>query len=131
MLTQKNYPDAEAQYMCNVCSEAITNPICPFCLTTEIRAWLTFYPDLEQALLPNINKFLQKISNQIINYGTQCIKCKNKRAHVCPYCFTDYVFNELQKISASRLILKEFFEFFNFDLHHTGYTKDFEEIGVI
>ena len=130
MLTQKNYNTDETQYMCDVCSEAVTNPICPFCLTTEIKAWLTFYPDLEQELLPRINKFLHRITNQITSYGTECIKCKNKRAHVCPYCFTRYVFDELQKINVSRLVLKEFFEFFNFDLHHTGYTEEAEELGV-
>ncbi len=131
MLIQKNYSAAETQYLCNVCSEAVTNPICPFCLATEINAWLTLYPNLKQELLPRINKYLQEINNKIINYGTQCIKCKNKRAYVCPYCFTEYIFNELRKINADKRILKEFFEFFNYDFHHTGYTKEFEQMGVI
>lgn len=130
-MLQKNYPAHENQYMCDECSEAVTNPICPFCLATEIKAWLTLYPNLRQELMPRIQKYLTQISNKIVNYGTECIKCGNKRAFVCPYCFTYFVFNELVKINANKIILKEFFHFFNFDLHHTGYTKYAEDIGII
>jgi len=134
MLLQKDYTaheTNETHYACDVCSEAVTNPLCPFCLTIEIEAWLTLYPSLKNQILPKLNEFLKKTNNKITNYGTQCIKCKISRAFVCPYCFTENVFNELQKINADKLILKEFFEFFNFDLHHTGYTKEAEELGVI
>jgi len=117
--------------MCGVCSEAVTNPLCPFCLAEEIKAWLTLYPNLNKELLPKINKYLEKVSTQIINYGTECIKCKNKRASVCPYCFTYFVFRKLRDINTPPFILKEFFAFFNFDLHHTGYTKEFEQMGVL
>ena len=129
--THEAHDTHETQYMCDVCSEAITNPLCPFCLTIEIEAWLTLYPNLKRELLPRLNKYLDKISNKITNYGMICIKCKDQRAFVCTYCFTDYVFNELQDINAEKIILKEFFEFFNFDLDQTGYTKEAEELGVI
>ncbi|MEK6872405.1 MAG: hypothetical protein AABW90_00145 [Nanoarchaeota archaeon] len=133
MMLQNNYTNElnETQYICDVCSEVITNPLCPFCLTIEIEAWLTLYPTLKKELLPRLNKYLSKINSKITNYGTECIKCKGKRAFVCTYCFTDYVFNELQEINAGKMILKEFFDFFNFDLGHVGYTKDAEELGVL
>lgn len=132
MLLQKydNYDGQEPQYMCDVCSETITNPLCPFCLNTEIEAWLTLYPSLKNELLPRLKKYLSKIKNKITNYGMECIKCGDNRAFVCTYCFTEHVFNELQKIKAEKIILKEFFEFFNFDLEHKGYTKQAEELGV-
>ena len=130
MLLQ-NHPTNEPEHICDICSEVITNPLCPFCLTVEIEAWLTLYPSLRQELLPRLNIYLKKINNKITNYGSQCIKCKNERACVCPYCFTEYVYNELQKINAEKLILREFLEFFNFDLDHTGYTKEAEDIGVL
>lgn len=130
-MLQKNYQALESQHICDVCSEAVTNPICPFCITVEIKAWLTLYPSLSKEILPIINKYLEKISNQIVNYGTECIKCKNKRAHVCPYCFTDFIFRELRRLNTPPFILKEFFAFFNFDSTHTGYTKEFEKMGVL
>jgi len=131
MIIPKNFPAPETHYMCDVCSEAVTNPLCPFCLAIEIEAWLTMYPSLKKEISPKLRKFLTNINNRITSYGTECIKCKNKRASVCPYCFTEFVFRELRKINTGALILKEFFEFFNFDLHHTGYTKEFEQMGVL
>ena len=131
MLLQKNYSAHETQYACDVCSEAVTNPLCPFCLTIEIEAWLTLYPSLKQQILPKLKIYLKRTSNKITNYGTQCIKGKVNRAFVCPYCFTENVFNELQEINADKIILKEFFQFFNFDLDHKGYSKEAEELGII
>lgn len=130
MILQK-YPGDEAQYMCDMCNEAITNPICHFCLAEQIEVWLTHYPQLKKEILPKINNYLKKTLNRITTYGTECIKCKKNRASVCPYCFTEYVFDKLQEINTSKLILREFVEFFNFDLEFKGYYKEFEQLGII
>jgi len=113
-MLQKNYQVFETHYMCDVCSEAVTNPLCPVCLTTEINAWLTLYPNLRKELMPKLNEYLKKIKEKITD-STKCIKCKNKRASICPYCFTDYVLTELKKLESSKIILKEFIDFFNFN----------------
>lgn len=130
MTTQKKYSAFEAQYLCDVCSEAVTNPICPSCLSTEIEAWLTLYPNLRNLLLPRISTFIHH-SEDTATDSTECILCHDKRAAVCPYCFTHKVLFELKKIHADKMILKEFFEFFNFDFDHTGYSKEAENLGVI
>jgi len=134
MLLQKDFHAHEpndSDHICDVCSEAVTNPLCPFCLTIEIEAWLTLYPTLRRELLSKLNEYLNKTHNKITNYGTRCIKCKMQRAYVCPYCFTEFVFKELIEINAEKLVLREFFEFFNFDLDHKGYSKIAEEMGVL
>ena len=130
MTTKTNYSAAEAHFLCDVCSEAVTNPICPSCLTTEIEAWLTLYPNLKQALLPRLTNFINKTEDRSLD-STECIICHNKRAAACPYCFTQKVLTELKKIHADKMILKEFFEFFNFDFDHNGYSKEAEDLGVI
>jgi len=129
-MIKNNFFASETQDMCNVCSQAITNPLCPTCLTTEIQAWLTLYPDLRRQLLPKLFRYLH-ITEETLKDSTACLKCRNKRASVCPYCFTDYVLKQLKKINVNRIILKEFFEFFNFDLDHTGYSEEAEKLGVI
>ena len=131
MITQKKYFAPETQFICDECSEAVTNPICPSCLTEEIEAWLTLYPNLRQELIPQLQNYLRKLKSKFAGLGTACIKCRNNRAFVCPYCFTNRVFDELIRINASKIILKEFFEFFNYDLHHTGYTKKAEKLGIV
>lgn len=113
MLKQKNYLAFEQHFLCEICGEAVTTPLCPICLIGEIEAWTTLYPNLRGELLPKLKKYIKNIKEKI-EESTSCIKCKNKRASVCPYCFTDYVFGELKKISSNHQIVREFLEFFDF-----------------
>jgi hypothetical protein len=129
-MLQKNFTANEPQFMCDVCSEAVINPLCPFCLKTEIEAWLTLYPNLRYDLLPQLRKYLQKIDSEA-NPSTRCISCGYDSTFLCPYCFTEFVLNELKKIHANKIVLKEFFQFFNFDFEHNGYSKEAEELGFI
>ena len=92
----------------------LRNPLCPVCITGEVKAWLTFYPTLGNELLPKLEKYLERIENKIID-STECIKCKNKRASVCPYCFIDYIIGELKKIGVNKFVFKEFLKFFSYD----------------
>lgn len=129
-MTKNNFSAFEPQFLCDICSVAVTNPLCPSCLATEIEAWLTLYPNLRRELLPKLRNYLNMVEDRIQD-STQCIKCGNKTASICPYCFTDIVLKELKKLQANSIILKEFFEFFNFDFDHTGYSKEAEKLGVI
>ena len=91
MLKQKTSLAFENQFHCDICSEAVTNPLCPVCLAQEIDAWTTMCPDLRNELLPRIKEYLKRIKENITEY-TQCIKCKKAQASICPFCFVDYVF---------------------------------------
>ena len=88
---------SETRHLCNVCSEAVTNPLCPSCLKTEIEAWLTLYPDLGNKLLPRLTEYIRRIEDESID-STRCIICSEKQTAVCPYCFTEYILKELRKI---------------------------------
>ena len=118
------------QFLCDVCSVTVTNPICPTCLSTEVEAWLTLYPNLRKELMPKLASYLYKLDTKVID-STQCIKCGNNTASICPYCFTNHVFKELKCLNVSKQIMKEYFEFFNFDLEHVGYCKEAEKLGAI
>jgi len=132
-MLQKNYQafeqGVEQELLCSICSEAVTNPLCPSCLTREIEAWLTMYPNLRSELMPRLRHYLSRIKYAIEN-SNACIKCNDKKASVCPYCFTEFVFNELKKINANKMVLKEFLQFFNFDFEHTSYYEEGEKLGV-
>ncbi|MFA5259165.1 MAG: hypothetical protein WC979_06665 [Candidatus Pacearchaeota archaeon] len=130
MIKQKDYFAIEPRFLCDTCSIAVTNPICPSCLSLEIEAWLTLYPNLKREILPQIKQYLDRIEDKIVD-STKCITCNQNRVAVCPYCFTDFVFSQLKKANANKVILKEFFEFFNFDFEHNGYCNEAEELGVI
>jgi len=113
MLQNKNLA-FEPQFSCEICGEAVTNPLCPRCLSVEIDAWSTLYPNLRKQLLPKIKKYLERIKESIIS-STKCIKCKRAVTSICPYCFIDFVEGELKRLESNNLVLTEFMEFFDFD----------------
>jgi len=131
-MLQNNFLASERFYECLDCREAIYNPLCPSCLTIQIQAWLSSYPDKEvnDKILKKLKKYVEK-TNNLAGDSTTCISCRKPQAALCPYCFTNYVFNLLKKMKVNRIILKEFLQFFNYDFDHTGYSKDAEELGVI
>ena len=114
MLKKFDYLAFEPQFLCEICGEAVTTPLCPICLTGEIEAWTTLYPNLRKELLPKLKNYLEHIKESMVE-STSCIKCQNKQASVCPYCFTDHVLGQLTKISSNNQIIKEFLDFFDFD----------------
>jgi len=128
-MISNNYLGSEA-YLCSICYEPISNPICPVCLTTQLDAWLTLYPNyhqLKKILIPKIRKFIRNH----ISETSICIKCHKNQASICPYCFTEFILDTLREINVSREMLKEFLVFFNFDLEYKGYYKESKENNII
>ena len=120
------YPASEQRfYECLVCQEAIYNPLCQNCLNKQINVWLSSYPNLAKNLKPKLKKFLQAVNNEAGREESLiCAACKNKKAAVCPYCFTEFVLGQLKKLKANRHILREFIMLFNFDYDGMGYTSN-------
>lgn len=102
------------QILCEICGEVVTTPLCPVCLTGEIEAWTTLYPNLRKDLLPKLKRYLKNLDNEGIS-STGCIKCNNERTSLCPYCFSDFALGALKKVSPNPQIIREFIEFFDFD----------------
>ena len=92
---------------CVVCDEAITNPVCPECLETEVVTWLHEY---NEGLIPEF----YEVSDEILTYGgdTDCILCDRKMC-VCTFCYTQHVKNWLRKNPSAR---KQFRTFFNYGI---------------
>ena len=121
----------ERFWECLECNEPISNPLCPVCLTKQVEVWLSSYPsDIQNKIIGDISGYVKKTNNLVEN-KVRCVVCNKKEASLCPYCFTNYVFNLLKRLKVHRTILKEFLMFFNFDFGHTGYSKDAERLGVI
>jgi hypothetical protein len=115
--------------LCNQCNQAITNPLCHNCLGEDIESWLSFYPNLKRNLLPKIKKYIKQVNNSALN-AVNCISCKNKKAALCPYCFTEGVFNILKKNKIDNQVIGDFLTIFNFDQEHEGYIKEAIKSGI-
>jgi len=117
----QNFSQAvEQEYLCSLCFEPITNPICPNCLTKELRVWLKDYPAFRNRLLNRVAKRLKPSKG-----NCQCIFCNNSDYSICPYCFTEIVLKELENLKVSKHIIYEFLRFFNFDLEKQGYSMKY------
>lgn len=117
----QNFSQAiEPEYLCSLCFEPITNPICPDCLKKELKIWLKGYPAFATTLLKRISSQLKPTRGDCL-----CILCHNTDYAICPYCFTEIVLKELENLKVSKQIILEFLRFFNFDLGKQGYSTKY------
>ena len=101
---------------CVMCSEAITNPICPACLQEGVQQWLM--EQGQERLADEVNELTR---NVFANNGDAfCIKCDSVMS-LCAYCYTKEVFHLLSKRPR---LMNEYLTYFNYDLEHEGYSKE-------
>ncbi len=78
---------------------------------------------------PKLNNYVKEVNNNIIE-SVNCVSCKKKKAALCPYCFTEGIFNMLKKANIDKMIIMDFLSIFNFDLKHEGYIKEAIKNGL-
>jgi len=111
--------------ICMECHEVIYNPICPSCLSTEIRKWLE---DTNFRMKKPVVSEMQSILNRGRCFGSSCVICRKQSTFLCPYCFTELVYKKLKQLKIAKKILLDFLKIFNFDFEHTGYYHDLEKL---
>ncbi len=121
--------ERDAFYECPSCSEAITNPLCHNCLGNEIMKWLEFYPNVKKKIAPKLKTFVNQVNNEAVG-AVNCVACGNKKAALCPYCFSEGIFKLLLKNKIDKNIVGDFLTIFNFDAEHQGYIKEAEDKGL-
>ena len=119
----------QGTYDCMQCSQPITNPICHECLGNQIVSWLGLYPNIKKKMLPRIKNYVKEVSNNTVE-SINCVACQKKKAALCPYCFTEGIFNMLKNNKIDRMVIMDFLSTFNFDLKHEGYIQEAIEVGL-
>jgi len=119
----------QKNYDCNQCGEPITNPICHSCLGEQVFGWLSLYPNIKKKIAPTLKKYIRELNNSAVS-GINCVSCKNKKAALCPYCFTEEIFNMLKRKSVDKMVIMDYLSTFNFDLKHEGYIVTAAEEGL-
>ena len=91
-------------HRCIECQQAMTNPICPRCLSKEIKTWLREkVPELVHIIGP-APKY---------GTGTRCMFCGKDMA-ICAHCFSKEVYLEVVKLKPE--LSEEFISCFNYSL---------------
>ena len=70
---------AQMQEACQVCREAITNPVCPSCLALEMETWTVQRPQV----VPTIRKTTKNMCGEV---GT-CTICGGS-VSICAHCYS-------------------------------------------
>jgi hypothetical protein len=91
---------------CVECDDIITNPVCPDCLTREMRV---FVAEVDPTLANEISPFH-------VPGETTCIQCGITMG-LCAHCFSKDVFYQVQDTNPE--LAKEFMGRFDFDLRRS------------
>lgn len=109
---------------CQICMEAISNPICKNCHTQEVDSWLKDlkigYPERKKV----ISALKDKIPPNPIETNSTCIICKQNEINVCSYCFFYITLKILSDEDFSYEIIEDFLETFNYQLGYEKYEKE-------
>ena len=114
--------------ICTECTETICNPICPICLANEIEAWLRAgnLSEKEKGIFRDaLNKILNA-NYKLEGASSQCIICGEPDDYMCPYCFTEKIYDSLARKGVSKATIAQFVRIFNFDFDRTGYSREVE-----
>ncbi len=115
-------------YECLDCGEPIQNLLCPNCIAKHFEIWVQEFPRLKKEILPGVKKYLK--AHKDYNDYAVCASCGQPTCYTCPYCFTEYLLDLLKESQTDKEILKSFFEFFNYDFGHRGYSQDIDKLGM-
>jgi len=113
---------------CLSCGENIVHPLCPECIAEGFKEWITKFPKEEAILKKRVDRFLQG-HRFVEGDSKRCVACGKNRTHICPYCFTEYLYQITKEAGLGVRALSEFLFIFNFDFKHTGYSQELETYG--
>ena len=128
MKKQMNAAVQAYNYECLDCGEPIQNLLCPNCISKHFEQWISQHPGLKKKTIPKLKKYL-KFHNKYNDYP-KCSACGKPICYSCPYCFTEYLFDLLKENNANQKILADFFELFNYDFEHWGYSQEIDKLGI-
>ncbi|MFH1452136.1 MAG: hypothetical protein ABIF88_03105 [archaeon] len=120
--------EKELHSNCIFCDKKITNPLCPECIAKGFRQWIRQFTDEEKIIKTKLECFLKEIRH-FEGRSISCVACHKKTTHLCPYCFTNFLYKIAKDANLGASILSEFLFIFDFDFNHDGYSEDLEEMG--
>lgn len=118
--------ETEIHNDCLSCSENIQHPLCPKCIAKEFNQWTQKFPE-HKKIKEELNIFMRQ-HNHIKGKSKSCVVC-NSDVHICPYCFTNYLYKLIKEAGLGVRAMSEFLFIFNFDFKHRGYSQELEAYG--
>ena len=99
----------EANQMCVLCDEAITNPICLDCLQRGMEQWAL---EIKGSIVAELRSMVS-IFKAYNHKGTTCVVCGNN-INICAHCFCKDVYEWL--LAEHKEIAENFLVCFNYEI---------------
>jgi len=113
---------------CLSCGEHINHPLCPQCIAKGFKKWIKKFPKEQSQIQRDVKKFLRG-HKKFNEHSQTCVACGQNSAYLCPYCFTEYLYQKSKEAGLGVRALTEFLFIFNFDFKHNGYSQELEAYG--
>ena len=114
---------------CLSCGEPITHPLCPECIAKGFSHWIQKFPREDREIIQSkLRKFLHG-HKYLDGKAPKCAACGKTQTHICPRCFTEFLYQITKEAGLGVRALTEFLFIFNFDFKHESYAKELEVMG--
>jgi len=120
--------EKEIHHDCLSCAEPITNPLCPECIGKGFKQWIGKFTTGDKGIIEKLDHFL-KNHKHLDGNSIKCASCRKNTTHICPYCFTEYLYKLTKEAGLGVCAMTEFLFIFNFDFEHDGYSRELEVLG--
>lgn len=107
----------------------LDSALCHNCLHKEILNWLELYPSVKKKIAKNISNYLGEVENNVQDITCAC--CKKNYAALCPYCFSEGVFNVLKQKKVDLMVIMDYLSTFRFDENHENYMRNLKQKEVV
>lgn len=121
-------PNQNLHEDCLSCGRNIQHPLCPECIAKGFNQWLRRFPKDSNKIQGKVNDFL-KLHKNFDGNANKCASCGKNNTHLCPYCFTEYLYELVKEAGLGVRALTEFLFIFNFDFEREGYYRELEAYG--
>lgn len=115
-------PGFEREFLQKINGNILDKKICHDCLSKEISEWLNLYPAVKKKILSKINSYVAEVKDNTL--PEVCSACKKENIALCPYCFSEGIFNLLKKNKMDVMVIMDYLSTFNFDSKHEGLVKN-------
>jgi len=113
---------------CLSCGEQIEHPLCPECIAKGYFQWIHKFSGTSHEIKENLEHYLFGL-RRFNGKSIKCVSCLQMKTHVCPYCFTDFLYKITKEAGVGVKLLSEFLFIFNFDFKGRGYSRELDVFG--
>jgi hypothetical protein len=122
-------PGLEREFIQKTQNNVLDKQLCHICLSNEMKKWLNLYPTVNKKISSELKAYVMDVDENTLD--ADCSNCKKNKAALCPYCFSEGVFNLLKKNKVNVMVIMDYLSTFSFDKNHDEYANNSKQMEVL